>query len=106
MAATIGVSELHGITVPEGGFAHESSIEGTRKVVATKDNNGVTVHLDAMAHEESKISVKGVGAADFSLAAAGNVAAGAVQILSVTATHELGKRAEFEIEARKATNDA
>lgn len=105
MAATIGVTELHGIAVPEGGYAHESSSESSRKTVATKDNLGVTVFLDKMAHAEEQISVKGVGDVDFSIVAASNVASGAVQILSATATHELGKRAEFEITARKLVND-
>jgi hypothetical protein len=105
MASHIGVNDLHGISVPEGGYAHESSIKKARPIVETKDDQGVTRFMDQMPHEEQTISVKGTGDADLSIVAAGNVAAGSIQIISATASHELGKRPEFEIEARKFVND-
>lgn len=105
MANHIGVNDLRGLTVPDGGFAHTSSKSAKRPIVQTKNNQGVTVFLDKMPHEIQDLNVKGTGDADFSIAVATNVAAGTVQVTGVKHTHDLGKRPEFEIAARKGVND-
>jgi hypothetical protein len=105
MASHIGVNNLHGVTPPTGGYAHESTLKKSRPIVETKDDQGDTVYLDQMPHEEQMINVKGTGDADLSIVAASNVAAGALQIVSATASHDEGKRPGFEIEARKFVND-
>jgi len=106
MGGSIGVTNLNGLAVPSGGFAHESSVKKKRPIVMTENAAGVTVFMDQMPHEEHAVSIKGTGVADLSIAAASNVAAGTVQITSVEASHELGKRPEFSIEGRKFVNDA
>ena len=105
MASHIGVNNLQGITPPDGGFAQESSIKKSRPIVETKDDQGNTVFMDQMPHEEQTVSVKGTGDADLSIVAASSAAAGTLQITGATASHELGKRPEWEVEARKMVND-
>lgn len=106
MPAQIGVTALYGLEAPEGAYVHESNKDATRRTVATQDENGVTVLLDSMPFEEQQVSIKGVGSADFSIAAASTAAAGSLQILEVSETQEVGKRPEFEIKGRKYVNDA
>lgn len=106
MANHIGVNDLRGLAVPSGGFAHESSKKATRPIVETKNDQGVTIFLDQMPHEEQKVAIKGTGAADFSILAASNVASGTVQVTDVEHEHTLGKRPTFSIEGRKFVNDA
>ena len=51
--------------VPEGGYAHESSSDGAVEIVATKNDQGVTVFADPKPFIKKTIRVKGVGTANF-----------------------------------------
>jgi hypothetical protein len=93
------------IAAPSGGHVHEESIDEKCEIVTTPNNFGVTVFADFRGFKKADISVKGVGLPNFALIVAGEIAPGAIKIMSAKLSSELGKRPMFEYSAVRYTNN-
>ena len=104
MPAQIGITSSFGLAAPQGGYAHETSRKSSVEVVTTKNDQGVTVFADPKPFTKREITMKGVGAANFGLVAAGSFGAGELKIISAKGMEENEKRPEFEYHAELYEN--
>jgi hypothetical protein len=112
MAATIGVSStLQNLVTPGSGTViNEVTTDESKEVKTIKNSSGVTVQVGVLPMIETKISVKGKGAAALTLAVAGTagigsaITSGAVAITSVSVDESNEDYPDFSIEAMKWSN--
>lgn len=99
----IGISSLASlVTAPTGCVLNEVSQEQTREVKTIKNASGVTVQAAPVAMTETKISVKGKGAAPLStVAATSSVASGTVVITEISVDESNEDFPDFSITALK-----
>lgn len=105
MSASIGVSNLFGVSAPTGCVVNESSSDQTVEIKTVKSQTGVTVQAAPVAMAETKISIKGKGIPALSLvAAASTIAEGAVTVNSVSVEESNDDFPSFTIDAVSYNN--
>lgn len=99
----IGISSLASlVTAPTGCVINEVSQEQTKEVKTIKNASGVTVQAAVLPMTETKISVKGKGAAPLStVAATASVASGTVVVTEVSVDESNEDYPDFSITALK-----
>ena len=104
MAATFGVNQLHGLTVPSGGYAQETSSEDSVEVATVRNASGVTVKAVPKKVVTSTYTLKGKGGAALTAVTAGAMTAGTMKIVSVKNSESNDDFADFEITGKKYSN--
>lgn len=99
----IGISTLGSlVTAPTGCVINEVTQEQTKEVKTIKNSSGVTVQAGVVPMTETKISVKGKGAAALStVAATSSVASGTVVVTEISVDESNEDYPDFSITALK-----
>lgn len=103
MAATFGVTQLHGLTVPAGGYAQETSSEDSVETATVRNASGVTVKVVPKKVVTSTYTLKGKGGAALAAVTAGAMTGGSMKVVSVKNSESNDDFADFEITGKKYT---